>query len=209
MAVGTDFRAPDGVALGLRLISWAARVGTAILELHLTTADKIASEFNAYLRSADAGLRSAINAMAQMDWENKQTMLASLLETRREIKEISVLLKDGSEIVKILSPYDAGSGALKKYPGTDGFKAARAGKRYLSVDEKTHHAVFYYPFGKDMALRAELDLPAFINSLDLKRVGGKGFPVILDASGAPIAWPATSRRKPPPPRPAGRSRRTP
>jgi len=176
--------------LGLRLINLGQLgVRTAILELHLTTADKIASEFNAYLRSADAGLRSAINAMGQMDWENKQTMLAALLETRREIKQISVLLKDGSEIVKILSPYDGGSGALKKYPGTDGFKAARAGKRHLSIDPKTHMAVFYYPFGKDMALRSELDLPAFIDSLDLKRVGGKGFPVILDASGAPIAWP--------------------
>ncbi len=176
--------------LGLRLISLGQLgVRTAILELHLTTADKIASEFNAYFRSADAGLRSAINAMGQMDWENKQTMLAALLETRREIKEISVLLKDGSEIVKIISPFDGGSGALKKYPGDAGFKAARAGKRYLSVDGKTHRAVFYYPFGKDMALRSELDLPAFIDSLDLKRVGSKGFPVILDSSGAPIAWP--------------------
>ena len=82
--------------LGLRLINLGQLgVRTAILELHLTTADKIASEFNAYLRSADAGLRSAINAMGQMDWENKQTMLAALLETRREIKQISVLFKGG------------------------------------------------------------------------------------------------------------------
>ncbi len=178
------------VLLGLRLISLGQRgVKTAILELHLTVADKISSEFNAYIKSADAGLRSTMNAMAQMDWENKQIMLAALLETRREIKQISVLLKDGSEVMKIISPFDGGGGTLKKYSGAAGFKAARAGGRHLSVDEKTRLAVFYYPFGKDMALRSELDLPSFIDSLDLKRVGSEGFPVVLDTSGIPIAWP--------------------
>ncbi len=176
--------------LGLRLINLGqVGVKTAILELHLTAADKIASEFNGYIRSADSGLRSAMNAMLKMDWENKQTMLAALLETRREIKQVSVLLKDGSEVVKIISPFEGGSGVLAKYAGTDGFKAARAGKRHISVDRKNRLVVFYYPFGKDMVLRSELDLGSFIDSLDLKRVGEEGFPVILDASGVPIAWP--------------------
>ena len=177
--------------LGLRLITMGQLgVRTALMELNLTAADKISSEFNAYIRSADAGLRSSMAAMTQMDWENKQIMLAALLETRREIKQLSVLLKDGSELMKIISPFeDGGGGALKKYSGTDGFKAARAGKRHLSVDGKSRLAVFYYPFGKDMVLRSELDLLSFIDSLDLKRVGSEGFPVILDASGAAIAWP--------------------
>ncbi|MDO8805475.1 MAG: HAMP domain-containing protein, partial [Elusimicrobiota bacterium] len=176
--------------LGYRLISMGQLgVRTAIMELHLATADKISSEFNAFIKSSDAGLRSSMNAMARMDWENKQIMLAALLETRREIKQLSVLLKDGSEVIKLFSPFDGGGGALKKYHGTAGFKAAKAGKRHLSVDEKTRLAVLYYPFGKDMVLRSELDLPSFIDSLDLKRIGGKGFPVILDANGTPIAWP--------------------
>ena len=178
------------VLLGLRLISLGQLgVRTAIMELNLTAADKISSEFNAYIRSADTGLRSAMSAMARMDWENKQILLAALLETRREIKQLSVLSKDGAEIVKIISPFDGGSGELAKYSGTAGFKAARAGNRHLSVDGKTRRAVLYYPFGKDLVLRSELDLPSFIDSLDLKRVGSEGFPVILDASGAPIAWP--------------------
>jgi signal transduction histidine kinase len=176
--------------LGLRLISLGQLgVRTAILELHLTAADKIASEFNAYVRSADLGLRSAISAMGQMDWENKQIMLASLLETRRELKEISVLSKDGAEVVKIITPFDGKDSALKKYAADHGFKEARAGRHSVLVDEKTRLAVFYYPFGKDMALRAELDLGSFIDALDLKRVGSDGFPLILDASGRPIAWP--------------------
>jgi PAS domain S-box-containing protein len=177
--------------LGWRLISLGQLgVRTVIMELHLTTADKISSEVNAYIRSADAGLRSAMNAMAQMDWENKQVMLAALLETRREITEISVIGKDGAEIIKVISPFGDGSGALAKYPSTPGFKAARSGKRNISVDEKTRMAVFYYPFGKDMVLRSVLDLPAFIDALDIKRVGADGLSMILDGSGKPIAWPA-------------------
>ena len=178
------------VLLGLRLISLGQLgVRTAIMELNLTAADKISSEFNAYIRSADAGLRSAMNAMPRMDWENNQVMLAALLETCREIREISVLDKAGTEKIKIISPFVNGSGKLMKYPGAAGFKAARAGGRHLSVDGKTRFAVFYYPFGKDLVLRSELDLPSFIDSLDLKSVGSEGFPVILNSSGVPIAWP--------------------
>lgn len=177
--------------LGLRLISLGQLgVRTVILELHLTAADKISSEINSYVKSADLSFRSAISAMGQMDWENKQVMLASLLETRREVLQLSVLSKEGAEVVKILSPFGSKEEPLKKYAADPGFKSARAGRRSLLVPPGTRVAVFYYPFGKDMALRAELDLGTFIDSLDLKRVGSDGFPLILDRDGKAIAWPA-------------------
>jgi signal transduction histidine kinase len=177
--------------LGLRLINLGQTgVINALMELHQTSADKLASEINGWLKGADAALRSAMAAMTQMDWENKQTMLSAMLETRREIKQVSVLSRDGTEIIKMLSPYGGGEEALAKYGKDEGFLAARKGGRHISVDPKTRYAVLYYPFGKDMALRAELDLPGFVSSLDLKRVGAEGFPVVLDSSGKPIAWPA-------------------
>ncbi|MCM2267661.1 MAG: ATP-binding protein [Elusimicrobiales bacterium] len=177
--------------LGLRLISLGQLgVRTAILELHLTTADKLSSEISAYVRSADLALRSAVSAMARMDWENKQLMLSSLLETRREIRQISVLSKEGAEIVKIISPFGGQAEALKKYASDPGFKGGLAGRRSLALQAGPRLAVFYYPFAKDMVLRSELDLGAFIDSLDLKRVGEEGFPLILDPSGRAIAWPA-------------------
>jgi signal transduction histidine kinase len=178
--------------LGWRLIDLGQLgVRTVIMELNLTEADKLSSEVGAFFRSGDGALRSAMGAMAQMDWDNKQILLTTLLEARREITQISVLSKDGTEIIKILSPYVKGSGDLKKYPGTAGFKAVRKGApRHLSVDDQTRMAVLYYPFGKDMALRTELDLPAFIESLDLKKIGIGGFPVILSGTGKVIAWPA-------------------
>jgi signal transduction histidine kinase len=177
--------------LGLRLISLGQLgVRTAILELHLTSAEKIASKFNDYIRSDDAAFRSTMAAMARMDWDNKQTLLTSLLETRREIKEISVLSRDGSELVKVITPFGGRDETLNKYGSDPGFKAARAGRRYISVDNKRRLAVFYYPFNKDLVMRTELDMGAFIDSLELKRVGSDGFPVILDPSGRAIAWPS-------------------
>ena len=159
--------------LGFRLISLGQLgVRTAILELNLTAADKISSEMNGFINGADAALRTAMSAMARMDWENKQTMLSSLLETRREIRELSVLSRDGAEIVKILSPYAGGDAALKKYAKATGFAAARAGKRSITVDPATRMAVFYYPFGKDMALRA-LTLPESLQKYLNKSVRGE------------------------------------
>jgi len=176
--------------LGLRLISLGQLgVRTAIMELNLSKADRIAADVNGYIKSADGALRAAIAAMGQMDWENKQTMLTALLETRPEIRQLSALSKDGAEVVKIISPYAGTGGELQKYGATPGFKAAKGGARHLSIDDNTRAAVFYYPFGKDMVLRAEADLPAFINSMALQRVGAEGFPVILDAAGKPIGWP--------------------
>ena len=176
--------------LGLRLISLGQLgVRTAILELHLTQADKIAADFNAYIRSADAALRSTGVAMAAMDWENKQVLLSSLLETRRELKEVSVLSRDGKELVKVLTPYRGGGEGLKSYLAVADFKKARAGGRAVSLTGKGKTAVFYYPFGKEMALRAELDMASFIDALDLKMMGANAFPLILDSSAYPIAWP--------------------
>ncbi|OGR79872.1 MAG: hypothetical protein A2X32_00210 [Elusimicrobia bacterium GWC2_64_44] len=178
--------------LGWRLIDLGQLgVRTVIMELNLTSADKIASEFNGFIGSGDAAMRSAMGALARMDWDNKQVLLTTLLEARREITQVSVVSKDGTEIVKVLSPYSGGSGDLKSYAGAAGFKAVRKGApRHLSVDDKTRMAVLYYPFGKDLALRAELDLPAFIASLELTKTGAEGFPVIINGSGKVIAWPA-------------------
>ena len=111
--------------LGWRLISLGQLgVRTAILELHLTSADKIASEFNAYIRSADSSLRTVITAMERMDWENKQVLLATLLETRRELRQVSVISKDGAELVKIITPFGGKNEALKNYASNPGFKTA-------------------------------------------------------------------------------------
>ena len=178
------------ILLGVRLIELGQLgVRTAILELHLTLADKIAGEFNSYIHSADMALRTTGTAMAQMDWENKQVLISALLENRRELREVSVLSKEGKELVKIISPYAAPGKGLNNYSSSADFKKARGGARAISLDENARKAVLYYPFGKDMAMRAELDMASFLAGLDLKTLGAKGFPLIIDAAARPIARP--------------------
>ncbi len=177
--------------LGLRLISLGqVGVSTVIMELNLTTADKISSNFNSYVDSADAALRSAVKAMAGLDWDAKRVMLTSMLETRPEITQISALGPDGREVVKFLAPDSKVNPALAQYSRDKGFLSARAGEpgEYLDGARKT--VVFYYPFANGMAIRAELDLRTFLDGLDLRRIGSEGIPVILDSSGKPVAWPA-------------------
>lgn len=177
--------------LGLRLIDLGqVGVSTVIMELNLTTADRISSNFNSYVASADAALRSAVRAMAGLDWDGKRVMLTSMLETRPEITQVSALSPDGKEVVKFLAPGSKVDPALAQYARDPGFLAAKAGKAGEYLDGARKTVVFYYPFANGMAIRAELDLRTFLDGLDLRRIGSDGIPVILDSSGKPVAWPA-------------------
>ena len=179
--------------LGWRLIDMGQRgVQTAILELHLNIAEKVANGFSSRIASTDTSLRFILKALASMDWENKQTLLASFLETDHGIREVSVLSPGGREILKAISPSSRDEGALASYAADPGFKELRkTGRRVINscLSDGKRGMVFYYPFGKDMALRAELDLSDFMNSIDSHKLGKGGFTVILDSSGRAIDYP--------------------
>jgi len=67
----------------------------------------------------------------------------------------------------------------------------KTGKRVVSLNSAggSRNVIFLYPFGHHMALRAELDLADFMNSLDLHKLGSGGFPVVLDSAGNAINYP--------------------
>jgi len=179
--------------LGWRLINMGQLgVQTVILELHLNIAEKIASGFRSRLSSTDSELRFVLDAMSQMDWENKQTLMASFLQTDRDMLEMAVLSPEGQEVLKAISPFVKGGGTLVSRGSEPGFKELReTGRRVLkfSLTSGARKLILYYPFGKQMALRAELDTAGFMNSLELRKLGSGGFPVILDSSGKVIEYP--------------------
>lgn len=179
--------------LGWRLINMGQLgVQTAILELHLNIAERIASGFRSRISSTDSELRFVLDALAQMDWENKQTLMASFLQTDRDMLEVSVLSPEGQEVLKAISPFVKGGGTLVSHGSEPGFKELRkTGRRVInfSLAGGSKKLILYYPFGKQMALRAELDMAGFMNSLDLRKLGSGGFPVILNSEGRAIAYP--------------------
>ncbi|HAF96418.1 MAG: hypothetical protein A2X34_06670 [Elusimicrobia bacterium GWC2_51_8] len=179
--------------LGWRLINMGQRgVQTAILELHLNIAEKIAYGFHSRIASADTSLRFVLDALGSMDWENKQTLLASYLETNPDMLEVSVLSPGGQEVLKAISPSVKAGGVLASYAADPGFMELRkTGRRVINFDLAggIKKMILYYPFGKAMALRAELDFSGFTNPLDSHKLGSGGFPVILDSAGRAIDYP--------------------
>ena len=180
--------------LGYRLISIGQLgVKTAILELHLNMAERIAGDFRAYTDRMDGRMRFVMDAMLKLDWETKQALLASLMDTNSELKEVSVLSASGRELIKALSPSLKGGQELRSYAGDPAFRSALASKkRTARFDWSSGRAeiVFFYPFQKDMALRAAVSMDRFLAARELKKVGRTGFPVVIDPAGRPAAWPA-------------------
>ena len=77
------------VLLGNRLITMGQLgVKTAILELHLSTADKISNTFDSFVSDFDKKAFFIMSAMNQMDWENKQILLTSFVDSNSEVKQM-------------------------------------------------------------------------------------------------------------------------
>ncbi|MFA6433669.1 MAG: ATP-binding protein [Elusimicrobiales bacterium] len=198
--------------LGHRLISIGQLgVKTAILELHLNMAERVAGDFRAYTDHIDAKLRFVMDAMLKLDWETKQALLASLMDTSPEFREISVLSGDGRELIKVLTPaYFAPAlppgtpkapgpaktpqgEVLNSYAGDPGWRSALASnKRTLRFDLVSGRPgmVFFYPFQKGLALRVSVGLDKFPAIRELRKIGRTGFPVVVDPQGRPLAYPA-------------------
>jgi len=179
--------------LGYRLISIGQLgVKTAILELHLNMAERVASDFHSYIDRVDTRMRFVMDALLKMDWENKQVLLASLMDTNPEFKEVSVLSAEGRELIKVLAPTMKGGQELRSYAKDPSFRAVLASnKRSLRFDSSSGKAemIFFYPFQKGMQLRVAVTLDKFDAIRELKKIGSTGFPVVIDAAGRPIAFP--------------------
>lgn len=210
--------------LGYRLISIGQLgVKTAILELHLNMAERVSGDFRAYADRIDGKMRLVMDAMLKLDWETKQALLASLMDTSQEFREVSVLSAGGRELIKVLSPscfapappagaskglvpgklspgeaappQECGQG-LRSYAGDPGLSAALATKkRTLRFDLSSGRTelIFFYPFQKNLALRVSASLDKFPAIRELKKIGQTGFPVVIDPQGRPIAYPAEVR----------------
>ncbi len=180
--------------LGYRLINIGQLgVKTAILELHLNMAERVAGDFRAYVDRIDAKMRFVMDAMLKMDWETKQSLLASLLDTNDEFREVSVLSGEGRELVKVLGPSLKGGRELRSYAKDAGYRSALTSKKRtlrFEISSGSAEMVFFYPFQKDLLLRVSVTLDKFAAIRELKKIGLTGFPVVIDAEGRPIAFPS-------------------
>ncbi len=180
--------------LGQRLISIGQLgVETAILELHLNMADRIAGELRGYVERVDGRVSLLTDLMGRVDPAARQGLLTSLVETDPGFREIAVLSPGGREVVKILSPLLKDGAELGSRGSDPVFLAASASRRRsvdFHVNQGRAEMVFVYPFQAGMFLRVVTGLDGIAAVKELSMLGETGFPVVVDSSGGPVAYPS-------------------
>jgi two-component system, NtrC family, sensor histidine kinase KinB len=181
------------VLLGNRLITMGQLgVKTAILELHLSTADKISHQFESFISVFDKKALFIMSSMEQMNWENKQVLLSSFVQSNTEVRQISVISNKGSEVIKVVGSGLKNKQKLSNYSkDKDLLEAVKNKKRVirLSCEENSKDIVFYYPaFGK-FVIRILVNMEDILDAVETSKVGKTGFALVADSKGIPFLYP--------------------
>ena len=181
------------VLLGNRLITMGQLgVKTAILELHLSTADKISNTFDSFVSDFDKKAFFIMSAMNQMDWENKQILLTSFVDSNSEVKQISIISNKGNELIKVVGAKSENKDRLSDYSKDKYlFNVVKNKKRIIRFycDEKAKDMAFYYSSLGKFVIRILVNMNHISAAVENSKVGKTGFAIIMDSSGTPILYP--------------------
>jgi len=179
--------------LGFQLINISrAGIQAAVLELHTKLAEGLARSVDDYMRTTDDKVAFALVSLQKnMEWSEKQDLLRSLIETHRDIVEISMVDAKGRELVKVYNPDAAKDAALTSRFGEAAFKEFRktgARASMSSTIDGTPALVTYYPLHGEIAARVLLSLRGLAARVAGERIGGSGFAVLVDKKGLPLFY---------------------
>jgi len=181
------------VLLGNKLITMGQLgVKTAILELHLSTADKISQNFESFISGFDKKALFIMSSMKQMDWENKQILLSSFVQSNSEVKQISVISNKGSEVIKVVGAGLENKPQLSDYSKDEYLlKTVKSKERVIQIDcdENSKDIVFYYPALGKFVIRILVNMEDVLKAVETSKVGQTGFAFVTDSKGIPILYP--------------------
>ncbi|MCK5583753.1 MAG: cache domain-containing protein, partial [Elusimicrobiales bacterium] len=176
------------ILLGNRLMSMGQLgVKTAVLELHLNTADKIAGDFESFIDNFDKKAGFVIRALSRMDWENKQILLSSFVDANSDVKQVSVISDKGSEVIQVLGAAMESKPQLSNYSVDKYFlKVVKDKRRAVRFYSKglSRDIAFYYPFMNNFVVRILIDSKQIFQEVEATKVGDTGFSLITDSSGS-------------------------
>ncbi|KAF0126921.1 MAG: two-component system NtrC family sensor histidine kinase KinB [Elusimicrobia bacterium] len=177
--------------LGYRLIDIGQLgVKTAILELHLGMADNVASAYRANIDKIHSKVVFLRDTIGRMDWDARQAVLTSFVDSSPEILEVSLVSGQGAEVMKVFSPSRGKDSPLGNYSGDPGFRSALDSKvRHISISSSTAEMVFFYPLGNAAAMRLTADISAFSATAGVKTIGDTGYALVVGPGGRPLALP--------------------
>src|SRR5438270_1608203 len=92
--------------LGYKLINISRRgIQASVLELHTKLAEKLAEQVDDYFKVSNEKISFALASLGKrMDWQDKQELLKSLIETHSDIVQISMVNATGAEVLKVYNP---------------------------------------------------------------------------------------------------------
>jgi PAS domain S-box-containing protein len=182
--------------LGYQLINISRRgIQAAVLELHTKLAEKLAEQVDDYFRVSNEKIGFALASLGKrMDWQDKQELLKSLIETHGDIVEISMVNAEGNEVLKVYNPDLTKEEALVSRVGEPGYH------RFLKIRGRTmdvlpgHHGgaprlCLYYPMSSAVMARIIVSLRRLSDMIEVESVGGTGFAVLIGEKGAPLLFP--------------------
>lgn len=179
--------------LGISLLGINERgMQDAVLELHTKLAEKLAGGLGTYLKTVDSNIRFAIAAIqrSNLPFNERKELLQGLIESSPDIDEISILNREGKELLKVSRDPNSTMVARQGEPAYDEF--AKTGKRTIWVTPRNDQAPvleIYYPLHDVLNIRVSLQLKSLWASVAEERVGGTGFAMVVDRQGRPILYP--------------------
>ncbi len=180
--------------LSYQLLRVQRGIQDSVLELQTKLAEKLAEKVDAYFKDSNDNISFALASLEKpMDWDQKQQLLRSLIETHSDIIEISMVSPRGQELLKVYNPDLSSRKELVSRAKEPAFlEFLRARRRVLSIGRQDGEpvAVFYYPMTAAVTARLELSLKELGQSIAAERVGGTGFAVMTDDRGRPLLYPA-------------------
>ncbi len=166
-----------------RILNPALR--TLYLELHTKTIENIATKIKSYFEMFYQVLPFVEGIISRTDisWENKQTMLESLIEANKNIESISILDLNGKEKIKIYNPELLITPKLQDFSKSEFFiDFKKSNVKNLLCNFRSEGNIYkidnFYK-KENFFIRITLSLNSLFEQINTYRVGKTGFISII------------------------------
>ncbi|MBN1622497.1 MAG: HAMP domain-containing protein [Endomicrobiales bacterium] len=167
----------------------------AILELHTNIASSLADDVEDYLKSLDREIQYVQQTLTtQMTWLDRQSVLQTLLDTNENLVSVSIVNRQGDELLKAYNPVleknpklilrsqDKTFRDFWKSPNTSSISSV-----YFSANNPRINII--YPLGEEHCLFTTITLQTLWDKIVNTRIASTGYAFLVNDKGTIIAHP--------------------
>jgi PAS domain S-box-containing protein len=173
----------------------------AILELHTNMASSLADSTNEYLKNLEREVHYVIQTLSsRLTWNDRQSILQSLLNTNENFVSVSIIDKSGDELLKAYNP------SIEKDPKLISRKADVTFKNYWGNPKNTSFSQVYflddkpridavYPLNPPYCLFVTITLDELWKKITHTKIASTGYAFLVNSGGEIIAHPQLNLAK--------------